>query len=155
MTTSANQLMELRPLVERYRVCWDVWPEYVMVGSERRQIGFELELSGTHAPGAHNPTPGCAYCKEVFSALLSIAEWIRPAEGRPTRYDFQPYEMKIHYSQNRSFRPDVNLSIKILHRQGGFDLVDPCEKRCLSEMEEKLRQIGACHGSWFGSRQAS
>ncbi len=150
---TVDQRAQLKQLVTRYRVCWDVWPEYVYVASKRRQIGFELELSGTHEPNIEHPSPGCEHCRRVFLALVETAEWILPRETRPTRYDLEPYETKIHYSQVRNSRPDVSLSMKILHRQGGFDPVDACEVRCLSEMQQRLREVGACQGRWVAGRK--
>jgi hypothetical protein len=147
-TPAANEIAILRNLTARHRVCWEVWPEYLMLGSQKRQVGFDLELSGTHAPGVEHPMPGCRHCREVFTALLAIAEWILPREKRPTEYEVRPYETKLHYSQSRNNRADVSLAIKLLHRQEAFDPVDACEERCLREIQEKLKELGACKRSW-------
>ena len=80
----------LEDLVRRYQVCWDVWPEEVMVDEKRRQIGYVIELAGTH-PQVKEPSPGCQCCKEVFTALLQISEYILPPEcGQPSEYDIDP-----------------------------------------------------------------
>src|SRR3990170_3796561 len=52
-------LVDLKQLVKRYRICWEVLPEYVYEDHERRQTGFRLELVGTHEPGVDHPEPGC------------------------------------------------------------------------------------------------
>src|SRR5215471_17462746 len=88
----------LRELVRRFRVCWEVWPEYIFVGREKRQTGFVLELSGTHVPGVEHPTPGCRHCQEVFAALQFIAVHILPREIRDSSYEIGPYDQAIHYS---------------------------------------------------------
>jgi len=66
----------LREHVERFRVCWESRPEYLCIRGERRQIGFVLELAGTHEAGVEHPEPGCEHCQRVFAALREIAEWI-------------------------------------------------------------------------------
>ena len=144
----------LSDLVNRYKVCWEVWPEYLMVGGKQQQVGFELELSGTHESGTEHVSPGCPACRHVYRALLSIADSILPKEERPSRYETGAYEQILRYSAVRGNRPDVTLSVKILHRRGFDQPVDPCEMRCLEEMKQRLRQLGACERQW-SMRKAS
>ena len=153
MTTATVQPMTFpQELVSRYRVCWDVWPEETMVDGKRQQIGFELELSGTHPPEVKNATPGCQYCHEVFSALRQIAEHILPSKSdRPSEYVISTYDPSIRYSRSRGSRPDISLTIKIVHRRG-LGPVDECEQRCLKVMEEGLADLGASKGTWQARR---
>ncbi len=145
----------LQELVRRHQVCWEVWPEETMVDGRRRQIGFELELSGTHPPEVNNASPGCDHCRNVFSALLDVAEYILPSRSdRPSEYIIGGYEPSVRYSPKRGFRPDVSLTIKIVHRQG-FGPVDDCEQRCLKVMEDRLRTLGACPGVWQARKASS
>jgi hypothetical protein len=139
-------------LVQRYRVCWEVWPEYLMVGGKQQQVGFELELSGTLEPGTGYVSPGCPVCRHIYNALLAIADCILPKEERPSRYEIEPYEQALRYSAVRGSRPDVTLSLKILHRRGFDQPVDPCEVRCLDEMKQRLKQLGACERQWSSRR---
>lgn len=145
---SDNRSSVLVDLVKRYQVCWEVWPESLMVGGKQQQVGFELELSGTHEPGTGHVSPGCPACRHVYSALLSIADCVLPKEERPSRYEIEPYEQALRYSAVRGNRPDVTLSVKILHRKGFDQPVDQCEMRCLDEMKQRLRQLGACERQW-------
>jgi hypothetical protein len=135
-------------LVRRYQVCWEVWPESLFVGGKLTQVGFELELSGTHEPGADHATPGCLGCLRIFSVLKAIAEWVLPKEKRPSMYEIEPYEQALRYSPLRGNRPDVTLKVKILHRQGFDKPVDGCELRCLAEITADLHKLGACERQW-------
>jgi S1-C subfamily serine protease len=95
------------------------------------------------------PAPGCDHCQEVFGGLLEIAEHILPSKSdRPSEYLIGPYEHSIRYSRKRGLRPDVSLTIKIVHRQG-LGPVDECEQRCLKVMEERLVALGASQGTWL------
>ncbi len=127
MTTVGAVPLVLKELVERFRVCWEVWPEYVYVGREKRQVGFALELYGTHEPGTGHVDPGCRHCQRVFAALRTIVDWIQPRDLRPSMYEIAPYDQSISYSSVRDNREDVCLTLRILHRSGFECPVDECE----------------------------
>jgi hypothetical protein len=139
---------DLSDLVQRYRVCWDVRNEYI-VGLNHlwEQVGFSLELIGTHPAGIEHPEPGCIHCRNIYDALAQIASWITPKEVRPSFYEIEPFDNAIRYEPAHKRRPDVILKIKVLHREG-FAPVDACEVQCLREMEVRLREIGAHEGAW-------
>jgi len=153
MTTSADEtrqeeIRSLRETVGRREVCWEVFAERVAEADKPRAIGFELELSGIHTPADRKPLPGCDLCKEVFEDLKRVAVWILPQEHRASVYEIAPYEAAIRSSSRRQRRQEVSLSIRILHGHHYGDPVDRCEQRCLREMEERLKQLGACPGEW-------
>ena len=135
------QISELKELVERYRVCREVFPEHMFVDGQKRQIGFTLELIGTHSPEVRHAEPGCYECVTVFHALEAIAGWITRKEHRDSTYDIGAYDRGIHYSHRRRNRPDIVLSMRIVHGNG-FGPVDACEERCRKEMEQNLEELG-------------
>jgi hypothetical protein len=139
---------ELRELVQRFRVCWEVWPEDSYPEGEKQKIGYTLDLIGTHEPEVKHPDPGCEHCRRVYSALKSIAGWIIPKEERPTVYEIDPYRQAISYSHSRHDRPDVTLTIRIEHRSDFDRPVDDCEVRCFNEMKQRLKELGAQEGKW-------
>jgi hypothetical protein len=151
---SANRMPSLTQFVRRYRICWEVWPELLVRDNKQRQVGFELELSGSHDFEGHHSGPGCSGCRQVFLALHAVVEHILPPEGRPSRYEIGPYEQALRYSAVRGNRPDVTLTVKVLHRQGFDQPVDPCEVRCLEEMKARLRELGACERQWSYAQKA-
>src|SRR6266568_8820002 len=89
---SLNQASFLADLVKRYQVCWEVWPESLIVGGKQTQVGFELELSGTPELGPDHIGPGCPAGRNVYDALYAVADWILPKEERPSMYEVGPYE---------------------------------------------------------------
>jgi len=147
-TTTQLSFDQVRELVGHYRVCWEVWPECIWVNNQRRQIGFQLELYGTHEPEVDHPSPGCPACLRLFTALRGIEEWILPKEKRPSTYEIGPYDQAIRYSPRRRNRPDVTLRIGIIHRQGYEAPVDACEVQCLEEMKDRLKELGAHERVW-------
>ena len=150
-TETAPTLEELRMLVQDHRVCWEVLPEKIPVKDEAPlKVGFDLMLYGTHAEGEH-PTPGCEKCKEIYRDLRKMANWIIPKEEHPSRYEISIYESAIRYNRMRGNRPDVELTIRILHRAECDQPVDECEVLCLNEMKTKLSSLGAQERHWKSS----
>jgi len=148
---TTQTLEELRMLVQDHRVCWEVLPEKIPVKDEAPlKIGFDLMLYGTHEEGEH-PTPGCEKCKQIYRDLRKIANWVLPKEERPSRYEISIYDSAIRYNRMRGSRPDVGLTIKILHRSEYDRPVDECEIACLNEMKTKLSSLGAQERYWKSS----
>lgn len=145
---TTSTLEELRMFVQDHRVCWEVLPEKTPVKEEAPlKVGFDLMLYGTHEEGEH-PTPGCERCKQIYRDLRKIANWIIPKEERPSRYEISIYESAIRYNRIRGNRPDVELTIKILHRSRYDQPIDDCEIACLNEMKMKLSSLGAQERHW-------
>jgi len=153
MVEVQNQPASLADLVDRFQVCWEVWPEQIIVDKERRQIGFCLELSGTHEMTAGQGHSECPECLHVFASLHEIAKAILPKEQRPSVYYVGSYDRAIRYTPVRGNRPDITLTIKILHRESFERPVDACEVRCLEEMKQRLRELGACERQWTSRKE--
>ena len=143
-----NSKAEMEHLVQRFRVCWEVNREQAVVDGNLRDIGFDLDLYGTHEPGTDHVTPGCEHCHRVQSALRQIAEWILPREERPSTYEISVENQSLIYSPRRRNRPEVRVTIRILHRSGFEQPIDDCELRCLADMKQALIDIGACKSAW-------
>jgi glutaredoxin len=150
----ASNFSRIKDLAERFRVCWEVDFEQAMTTEGARKIGFSLELYGTHEPGTGHVEPGCDHCREVQSALKQIALWILPREHRPSMYEVNVVTQALSYSRKRRNRPDVRVTIRILHRTDFEEPVDECETRCLDEMEHALSEVGACKSFWKPSTHA-
>ena len=155
-----NGVARIRSLVQRFAVCWEAHPEQAVVTvldpkehgprvkRELRKIGFSLELCGTPEPGAENVSPGCNHCRRVQSALKEIADWILPREERQCMYEVEIDTQSLSYSRVRADRPDVRVTVQILHEDNWDQPIDECEECCLKDMERALRELGACPGAW-------
>ena len=151
----AADLSRIKELVQRFKVCWEVYREQTLTREGIRKIGFDIELYGTHEPGTEHVSPGCEHCRPVQEALREIAHWILPREKRSSIYEVSVHSQALSYSPERRERPDVQLTIRILHRHDFESPVDECEVRCLKEMEQALGEIGACKSVWRPSKQAA
>lgn len=60
-------------IVNEYGVFWQQWPEFEQTTGERRLVGLEVELIGSHASNNNHVDPSCPMCHRVRLALLGIA----------------------------------------------------------------------------------
>ncbi len=146
MTSPATTNNDLAQLVPRYQICWEVWPEYLTVGHTMKQVGFELELSGSDKGIKFNPT--CPECAQIRWALEAIASSILDEKDGNLTLEVDHHEQSLSYSAARENRPDVTVAIRILHRTGFTDPVDSCEIHFLERMKTRLRQMGAGERQW-------
>ena len=88
------------------------------------------------------------HCRRVQSALKEIADWILPREDGGCVYEVQMEPQSLVSSRVRADRPDVRVTIQILHRSNWDMPIDECEECCLRDMERALHEVGACEGAW-------
>lgn len=69
----------VQSLVAEYGVFWQFWPQFEQTHGERRLVGFEVELIGSHASDRKHVDPSCPRCRNVRDVLLSIAHLV-PAD---------------------------------------------------------------------------
>ena len=159
--SSAVSLFDCNPpfladLVKRYHVCWEVWPEYSMIGGQERQTGFELELSGTHESAAQHMGRGCPACRRIYSALHAVTEWVLPRQAQPSMYQIGPYEAVLRYSAvhdsgsngTLTAKIDLSLKVKVLQLTGFDQLAGRCEMRSLRETKGNLSALGTGERQW-------
>jgi len=139
---------KLKSLVKEHKICWEVLPKKIPVkDGVPLKIGFNLMLHGTHPPG-ERPIPDSEKCRHIFSDLRKIARWIIPKEERHSRYEIIPFDRSLGYSRIRRNRPDVSLTIKIVHRSEVDRPVSECQVLCLNEMKAKLSELGVPEKRW-------
>ena len=64
----------VQSLVTEYGVFWQFWPQFEQTHGERRLVGFEVELIGSHASDLNHVDPACSTCRHVRSVLLAMAD---------------------------------------------------------------------------------
>lgn len=65
---------QVQSLVTEYSVFWQFWPQFDQTHGERRVVGFEVELIGSHPSDLNHLDPGCSKCRTVRTVLLMIAD---------------------------------------------------------------------------------
>ena len=150
---STKTKKELRELIRRHKVYWEVRPEPVL--NERDRVvktGFQLGLRGTFENPGHPLVAGDPEYREVYRDLRQIAEGVLPSDDAEPNWRFGVYENAIDYTPS-SGRMDIEVLIKIVS-DDSRDHVDEGELRTLAEMKQKLRDLGAPRGRWRHSARA-
>lgn len=139
--------------VREYRVTWELGTFQELVERKPATVGFELRLFGQH--GAHSGAmPGCRECVSLHERLCSIAFAAFPKEHRPTAYEVEPFDASFRVRPESGWIPEVQLTVRIVHRDGYLRPLDECEKRCAREIEEGLQRLGAHRKAWPGGGTA-
>ena len=128
--------------VRVYKVCCKVWPEYVVFEGGLRQVGFELELLGSHSADAGHLDPSCPLCRRVRSTLLAVAVDFVPSSIKSVRCEIDTHSDSITYDPGLGNRPFVTVSIRILHERNFDQPVDASETTCLKRIKEHLAKFG-------------
>jgi len=69
----------VQSFVTEYGVFWQFWPQFEQIHGERRLVGFEVELIGSHTSDLNHVNPACTSCRHVRALLLAIAD-LMPGE---------------------------------------------------------------------------
>ena len=69
----------VQSLVTEYGIFSQSWPQFEQTHGERRLIGVEVELFGSHTSDLNHVDPSCLTCRHVRSVLLAIAD-LMPGE---------------------------------------------------------------------------
>jgi hypothetical protein len=132
----------MQSLVAEYGVFWQFWPQLDQTNGERRLVGFEVELIGSHKSDLNHLDPACPRCRNVRAVLLAIADLV-PREAIPGQYSLT-YNIDSHSNSilclpalgNRSA---VSVSIHISwSRSNGHSL----DTDLLTELKNFLSRCG-------------
>jgi hypothetical protein len=144
--TASRTSGELQDAVRRFEVCWEAFPELGGTHPDRKQVGFVIELYGTHNRTDVVPTAGCQHCIPVMQALLNIADYVVPADWRDSLDGLRAHS-GIEYARERGERPDIVVAITMVPRRRGQP-DDSARVECLTSIKERLQQLGTHERSW-------
>ena len=75
----------MQSAVPEYSIFFQFWPRFAGSNGERRMVGTEIELVGSHSSNPNHFDPGCPMCRHVRYALLTIANEIVEHTGLTSR----------------------------------------------------------------------
>lgn len=138
----AELFAELRGFVREHHVYFEVRPELVPTAGERLKVGFELRLWAVHPKGAH-ALPGCDRCRALARDLERLARAVMPPPDREARSALEPFRPALYESRVVQGADEICVIVRIFHRTEYERPVDACEERCLKEIRQALRALGA------------
>ena len=102
--------------VSEYGLFWQLWPQFEQTNGERRLLGLEVELVGSHNSNLDHFDLTCPLCHHVRSILLRIADLIiRDAvlSRYPLYYNIDSHSNSILCLPSLENRPAVSVSINV------------------------------------------
>lgn len=102
--------------ISEYGLFWQLWPQLEQTNGERRLLGLEVELIGSHASNLDHFDPACPMCQHVRSILLRIADFmIRDAalSRYPLYYNIDSHSNSILCLPSLGNRLAVSVSINV------------------------------------------
>lgn len=144
----------VRQWVREHRVTWEIGPLQEIVDHRPATVGYELRLFAQHDADVH-PTPGCSECVSLHDKLRAITLAALPHERRASWCQLAPFDSAFHLRPESEWRPEVQLTVRIVHRHEYLRPLDECEKRCADEIQEALRELGAQPKRWSAARGAT
>jgi hypothetical protein len=139
---SAVVSSDLQFLVSEYGVYCELWPQFAVGGRERRRLGLEVELIGSHTPDVNHIDPACPMCSRLRSLLLAVAKRIMrqtTSDSRPIHCSIDSHTNSILCLPARGNRSFVWVSLSISWSdKAGLSL----EADVLSDIKERLSRLG-------------
>jgi hypothetical protein len=130
--------------IEERRVCYEISALREMDHGGAVQVGYELTL---FADAGHDD-PGSAALYAVYERLKQVVTAVLPQDVRPTSYVVDPSDGSWHLRPQTRWHPEVELRVRIVHREGYLRPSDACESRCVHEIQDALRRAGLREKSW-------
>lgn len=145
---AADKPRWLRDLVRTFGISFRLRPMYVSLAGGRPEIGFELELIGTHAAAEQHTGNRCVLCLRVLFALLDLADRGLCEEKTLVRPIGARYEKRIRYTASSRDWPEVVLCVTIV-RPMGLDDVEKDRMLALGDDVRKALQDLGCREVLF------
>jgi len=142
---------EITKWITEHKVCWELFPYFILVGDQTVEVGFELYLYAQHADSVR-ADPGCNECRKLYDRLQELAVLTLPQEHRPTRYEIEPFDSSFHIRPETKLKTEVQLKMLIIHREDFLRPVDNCERKCVKEIQQNLAALGVQPRIWSQSR---
>jgi len=114
MATSALT-SSVKSVVAACNIFWQLWPQFEQNRGERRLVGLEVELIGSHPAEANHVDPSCPMCHHVRSVLLDIGDLMSRdvVHGDTLFYDIDSHWNSIFCLPAFGNRSVVSVSINV------------------------------------------
>lgn len=87
--------------------------------------------------------PGCVHCWDLAHALEQLARAVLPPADRESRCALEPFRPALYESRVVQGADEICIIVRLFHRTDYERPVDACEERCLRELRQALRSLGA------------
>lgn len=138
----ADKPLCLRDLAGMFCISFRLRPKYVSLASDGPEIGFEMELIGTHQKVGQHVHGGCAQCLRVLLVLLELADRSLPEEGTPARPISRRCEKLIRYGPSAGDWPEVVLRMTVIRQASLEDVAGDRLLQLTEDIRTVLQDLG-------------
>ena len=140
---SEGFILALRGIVERFQVTWGVTPLHGSDSGESVEIGFVLDLNGTHKPAANHVGRTCRHCTNLMLALKIIGDWLLPPQGKCSFCEVQAYSDFVRGEQKGQADASSTRALRLVSHLGTRCQLGACHLWCMTKMKARLNRIGS------------
>jgi len=140
---SEGFILALRGIVERFQVTWGVTPLHGSDSGESVEIGFVLDLNGTHKPAANHVGRTCRHCTNLMLALKIIGDWLLPPQGKCSFCEVQAYSDFVRGGQKGQADASSTRALRLVSHLGTRCQLGACHLWCMTKMKARLNRIGS------------
>jgi hypothetical protein len=130
------------------QACFELTPLTEMRGSERLQVGFNVDLYALLNMDTDRGEERGKVFLETWTKLKAILQAaIRDIETG-ARMEVEPMRLAAVMRQENKLQPEVNLRARVFHGDNYFAAVTLEERNQVPVLEEKIRMLGLRQGKW-------
>ena len=130
-----------------HKACFEMTPLTEMRGSERIQVGYNVDLYALlpmdKAPGEERTAAGA----EIWNRLKAIVEEAT-TEGGAARFEVEAARVGAIMRQQNDLQPEINLRARVFHAADYFAAVTNEERDRVPAFEKRLTTLGLKPGRW-------
>ncbi len=135
-------ILALREIAEHFQITWGVTPLHEPHSEESVEIGFVLDLNGTHEGAARHRAQTCQHCANLMLALRIIGDWLFPPQGKCSFCELQAYSNFVRGDQQGQPEACSTRALRLVSHLGTRCQLGACHVWCKTKMTEQLNRIG-------------
>jgi hypothetical protein len=131
-----------------HQACFELTPLVEMRGSERIQVGFNVDLYALFPMEKERGEARTQAAVEIWTKLKSILETAAKGGKGDARMEVDQMRPGAIMRQENKLQPEVNLRGRVFHADDYFTAVTAEERARLPSFEERLRALGLRVRNW-------
>jgi hypothetical protein len=117
-------------------------PLHESAAGESVEIGFVLDLHGTHESATDHRERTCQHCANLMLALRIIGDWLFPPQGKCSFCEVQAYNNFVRGDQQGPPEVSSTRALRLVSHLGTRCQLGACHVWCMNNMTERLNTIG-------------
>jgi len=130
-----------------HKACFEMTPLTEMRGSERIQVGYNVDLYALLPMDKPAGEERRAAGAEIWEKLKAVVE-SATKDGGAARFEIEPARVGAIMRQQNDLQPEINLRARVFHADDYFKAVTNEERDRIPAFEKRLTAIGLKPGRW-------